>query len=124
MKDYMQEADRRSSWLDWQPKSPNITRTPEREPSKPTEPSQIEGREVKRVYFEDTNQIWFQDTESRLWHYRVTEKEFTELIPREFDPATPLPQEFLEDLGTLIGLIFLNLMEQKASIQQKEEKHE
>jgi hypothetical protein len=121
MKDYMQEADRRSSWLDWQPKSPNITRTPEREPSKPTEPLQIEGRKVKRVYFEDAHQVWFQDVEIRFWYYSLSEKKLTELIPRDYDPETPIPREIWEAFGSLLGLVILKQVKPTTNSQKEEE---
>ena len=117
----------RSRWLDWQPQAINISRTPKGEPSKPTEPSLtgvgslghevasgdeekgtssvIAGRTVKRLFFEDTLDACFQDSDGRCLHYDVVMDSLTELVAGMADPEAPIPAQAWHAYGTLLGLV-------------------
>jgi hypothetical protein len=105
MKDTMQEVVHRSPWLDWQPKSPNITITPEKEPSKPTEPSLIACRNTPHVYFETATGICFKDSHDRFWHFDRITKELCEIVPGRAEATEPISSQTWEAYGSLLGIL-------------------
>jgi hypothetical protein len=84
----------------------------------------IGGRSVRQLYFQTAEEACFRDTDNRLWYYSATEKELSELIPRNCDLEAPIPREVWEAFGSLLGHVILNRTEEGTSFQQKEEEHE
>jgi hypothetical protein len=89
----------------------------------PSHPNRIVigGRDAKQVFFENTVDACFRDTTDRFWHFNFAKSELAELIPKECDPETPIPQEIWEVYGTLIGLMILKRQKQTTNLKQKED---
>jgi hypothetical protein len=107
MKKDPREMERRSAWLDWKPKSQIFIKTPEKEPSKPTEPLSIGGLIAKHIYYTDPLETCFKDQDGRFWHFNLAEEKLCELIPRQNQGQEDIPAQVWEWFGELLGIIVL-----------------
>ena len=67
--------------------------------------SVIAGRTVKQLFFEDTVDACFQDSDGRCLHYDVVMDSLTELVAGMADPEAPIPAQAWRAYGTLLGLV-------------------
>jgi hypothetical protein len=57
------------------------------------------------VYFEDHLERWYKAGDGRFWHEDKRTGEKTELVPGNPPEGEPLPREFFEAFGALLGIV-------------------
>jgi len=84
----------------------------------PKPESQIGGRTVRQIYFEDAEGMCFQDADGRFWYFDTGGDELTELVPGKKDDAEePIPPDVWKDVGTLLALIVLKIESPRQGFQ-------